>query len=186
MSTVQDQPTPQYRSGVGMMLLNAQQQVFVGKRARHSRELAFQKENHSTYAPLCSDTADIWQMPQGGIDGDESPDKAILRELEEEIGTHQVQILSRTKDWLYYDLPDPLKGQLWGGRFVGQRQIWFLGQFTGSDQDINVHTAHPEFCDWRWVEPNALTQLVVSFKKDLYHQIMGVFAPFLSRGHFVL
>ena len=179
MNTAQDQPTLRYRPGVGMMLLNSQQQVFVGKRARHSRELAFQKENHKTTVSLPSDAADIWQMPQGGIDGDELPDKAVLRELEEEIGTRHVQILSQAKNWLYYDLPDPLKGQLWGGRFVGQRQIWFLGQFTGNDQDINIHTAHPEFCDWKWVAPSELSQLVVSFKKDLYHQVLTLFTPLL-------
>jgi putative (di)nucleoside polyphosphate hydrolase len=148
-----------YRPCVGVMLVNAQGNAFVGKRI-DNRE------------------GDFWQMPQGGIDEGEDPDMALLRELWEETGAtaENVKVLTKLADELFYDLPDDLKGKLWGGRFVGQRQTWYLARFTGTDADIDLD-AHgpPEFCEWKWVEPALLPELIVPFKRELYATIVAGF-----------
>lgn len=148
-----------YRLGVGIMLLNAQKQVFVGRRIDMRSE--------------------AWQMPQGGVDEGEEPQQAALRELEEEIGTAKAEILGESAQWIDYDLPQHLVPELWGGKFRGQRQKWYIMRFTGEDADINLETAHPEFFEWKWAEPAALPDLIVPFKRELYQRIVEEFSPYL-------
>ena len=144
-----------YRRAVGIMLLNGRNQVFVAQRINFPGE--------------------AWQMPQGGIDTGESPREAALRELEEEIGTAKADILAESRVWLKYDLPVELAGGIWGGRYRGQRQKWFVMRFTGSDADINLATEHPEFDAWQWVAADRLPDLIVSFKRQLYIDILAEF-----------
>jgi putative (di)nucleoside polyphosphate hydrolase len=144
-----------YRTGVGIMLLNPRHEVFVGRRA---------------------DTqADAWQMPQGGIGRGEKPRQAALRELEEGIGTANVEVLAESKAWLYYDVPEQLAQKAWRSRWKGQRQKWFVMLFKGDDAEIKVGTAPPEFNAWRWVSVRELTELAVSFKRHLYLNVLGEF-----------
>ncbi|MCH8082297.1 MAG: RNA pyrophosphohydrolase, partial [Proteobacteria bacterium] len=105
---------------------------------------------------------------------------SAFRELEEEIGTNNAEIIARIKGWLFYDLPDDLVGKVWGGKFRGQKQIWFLMRFLGSDSDINLETDHPEFNAWRWVDIAKVPELIVPFKRDLYLAILKEFQPFLD------
>ena len=158
---------PYYRLGVGMMVLNHHGKVLVCQRADVSK----------------TGYQDAWQMPQGGIDHDEDPVTAALRELEEEIGTSQVSIIAESKGWLSYDLPDVLSNTLWGGRYVGQRQKWFLMLYEGYETDIKLDTAHPEFTAYRWIDPVDLPGLIVDFKKDLYRQVLTEFQEFLLNQH---
>ena len=144
-----------YRPGVGIMLLDPQNRVFVGRRV----DMA----------------GDNWQMPQGGIDRGESPRDAALRELKEEIGTDKATFLAETAHWLRYDVPQTIAGRLWGGRYRGQMQKWFAMRFAGADRDIDVATAHPEFNAWRWVAAAELPALIVPFKRQLYHDILAEF-----------
>jgi putative (di)nucleoside polyphosphate hydrolase len=134
-----------YRRGVGIILLNHENKVFVGQRVDVAGE--------------------AWQLPQGGIDGSESPSVAALRELFEEVGTRNVEILGETASWLSYDLPGGFEKS---GRWKGQRQKWFAMRFLGSDDEINIRGHHPEFCEWRWVAPEELPLLAVSFKRQVY------------------
>ncbi len=144
-----------YRPGVGMMLLNRAGDVFVGQRI---------------------DTpGDAWQMPQGGIDEGEDPEAAALRELEEEIGTRNVRILDRTSDWLTYDLPEELIGKVWGGRYRGQKQLWFLMRFLGPDDAINIDTGEAEFSAWKWLAMGELPRAIVPFKQALYEELVARF-----------
>jgi putative (di)nucleoside polyphosphate hydrolase len=145
-----------YRPGVGIMLLNRQGQIFVGRRID---------------MPIMP----AWQMPQGGIDPGESLPEAAMRELEEEIGTDKAEILGESRCWLTYDLPVELANGMWGGRYRGQRQKWFAMRFTGSDRDINLATKHPEFDAWQWVAPASLAELIVPFKRQLYIDILAEF-----------
>lgn len=145
-----------YRPAVGIMLLNCQGQVFLGRR-------------------IDMPVAPAWQMPQGGIDSGETPRQAAMRELEEEIGTAKAKILAECRLWLTYDLPVELAGGVWGGRYRGQRQKWFAMRFTGKDADINLATEHPEFADWQWVTPVRLPELIVPFKRQLYIDILAEF-----------
>lgn len=144
-----------YRSGVGMMLLNTHGQVFVARRI--------------------DNTAEAWQMPQGGVDEGEDARTAALRELKEEIGTDKVDIIAESGEWLTYDLPVDLIPKLWGGRYRGQKQKWFVMRFLGSDRDINIETAHPEFSQWKWVARETLPDLIVPFKRDLYQRLVEEF-----------
>lgn len=145
-----------YRQGVGIVLINGDGKVFVAQR---------------------SDTTDpSWQMPQGGIDQGEEPLHAALRELEEETGTNKAELIAGTEEWLRYDLPPDLASRVWKGKYRGQEQKWHLMRFTGSDADINIHTDHPEFSAWKWADFHSLPDMVVGFKKDLYRQIVDVFA----------
>lgn len=149
-----------YRAGVGIMLLNDKNQVFVGKRI---------------------DTAsEAWQMPQGGIDDGEEPFAAAMREMLEEAGTNKAELIAESRDWYYYDLPEHLLGKLWDGRFIGQRQKWFCLRFTGSDADINIATEHPEFCEWMWARAENLPSLIVPFKRNLYQAIVDEFKYYID------
>lgn len=154
--TVVDREALPYRPCAGLMLVNAQGRVFVGRR---------------------KDTPDGWQMPQGGIDDGETPAEAALRELEEEIGTAKAEIVAETEQWLRYDLPDHLLGKVWKGRYRGQEQKWFLLRFTGNDADIDITgVEHPEFDAWQWLAVDQLTDAIVPFKREIYRQVVGAFA----------
>ena len=145
-----------YRLGVGAVLMNANGKVFVAKRIDTPGE--------------------AWQMPQGGIDANEDPEAAVMRELEEETGTAKAEIIDRTDDWLCYDLPENLQSRLWGGKYRGQRQLWFLLRFTGTDADIDIHADdHPEFSEWKWADIDSLPDMIVPFKRDLYKMIVSRF-----------
>ena len=126
-------------------------------------------------------TDEAWQMPQGGRDKGEKPWKTALRELEEETGIppRLVERISATPERLKYDLPKELQGKLWGGKWVGQDQDWFLARFLGTDADVNIHTEHPEFREWKWIEPRDLPELIVPFKRELYRQLLREFADYL-------
>ncbi len=144
-----------YRKGVGIMLLNKEGKVFVGQRL--------------------DKTSEAWQMPQGGIDGVETPEQAMRRELLEEAGTDKVEIIYEIPDWLYYDLPTHIATKLWGGRYKGQMQKWFVLNFTGNDSDINIQTQIPEFITWKWAEIAELPDLIVPFKQELYAQLISLY-----------
>ncbi|MFI4983761.1 MAG: RNA pyrophosphohydrolase [Rickettsiales bacterium] len=145
----------QYRKGVGIVLLNANDQVFVGQRADQS--------------------FDAWQMPQGGIDGDEIPIQAALRELEEEVGTNNVKILKESATWLKYEIPSEFVPHFWNGKYVGQEQKWFLAKLLGGEELINIATSHPEFIAYKWVNPSQLVEGIVPFKQDMYRAIVKEF-----------
>ncbi len=151
-----------YRLNVGAALFNHEGRVFIGRRA---------------------DTAPgvpgRWQLPQGGVDEGEDLRSAVLRELEEEIGTRNADIIAEHPDWHAYDLPPHLIGQAFGGRYRGQRQRWFALRFRGEESDIRLdsHT-HPEFCAWRWADLAELPDLAVPFKRDIYARLAQDFAPF--------
>lgn len=151
-----------YRPCAGIMLVNAENKVFVARRI---------------------DTpGDHWQMPQGGIDEGEDPRAAAARELVEEIGTDRAEIIAETVGWVLYDLPDTLIGKVWKGRYRGQTQKWFLMRFTGTDADIDIATDHPEFDAWKWVDLDQVVELIVPFKRAVYEQVVGEFAPLLAKG----
>lgn len=150
-----------YRRNVGVMLMNADGQVFVGQRL--------------------DNPGPAWQMPQGGIDKGETPRDAALRELEEETGVpaHLVEIMAETENWLPYDLPHDLVPRIWKGRYKGQEQKWFLLHFSGSSEDVNIDTDHPEFSRWRWMAPTELVDNIVPFKRDVYARVLDAFAEYL-------
>ena len=133
-------------------------------------------DNRIFVAKRIDTPGEAWQMPQGGIDEGENPDTAVMRELEEETGTDKAEIVDRTEGWLTYDLPAELLDSLWGGRYRGQRQMWFLLRFTGEDSDINIHAhEHPEFSEWKWADMDRLPDLIVPFKRTLYEMIVARF-----------
>ena len=156
-----DSDLPFYRPAVGIMLLNPAGLAFIGRRIDMPAGLA------------------AWQMPQGGIDPGETPRRAAFRELKEEVGTDKAEILAETRGWLHYDLPSDIAPRMWGGRWRGQRQKWFLMRFTGEDTDINPATEHPEFDAWEWVEPRRLPELIVPFKRPLYCDLLAEFREHL-------
>lgn len=150
-----------YRPGVGIMLLNRRGDVFVARRTDVRGE--------------------AWQMPQGGIDRGEEPRAAALRELREEIGTDRATILAESKGWLSYDLPAELVDKARHRHWRGQRQKWFIMRFTGDERDIDLATEHPEFEAWKWVSVKDLPDLVVSFKRQVYLDLVSEF-PELAFG----
>jgi len=119
-------------------------------------------------------------MPQGGIDKGEEPWGTALRELEEETGIppHLVERIAECSERMKYDLPDELQGKLWGGKWKGQDQDWFLARFLGRDSDVNIDTEEAEFRDWKWIEPAQLPELIVPFKRELYRQLLREFADY--------
>lgn len=148
-----------YRQCVGIMLINRHGEVLVARRA----------DMPATPA---------WQMPQGGIDWGETPREAAIRELEEEIGTRKAEIIAESRRWMTYDFPLILAARVWGGRFRGQQQKWFLMRFTGCDADIDLGSRHPEFDAFRWVDLEEVPRLIVEFKRRLYIEVVSEF-----RGH---
>jgi len=151
----------EYRRGVGVMLLNREGKVFVGARI--------------------DNTDEAWQMPQGGIDEGEEPWATALRELEEETGIrpHLVEKIAECPERLKYRLPDEVIGVIWKEPWVGQDQDWYLARFLGRDSDVNIATKHPEFREWKWIEPAQLPELIVPFKRDLYRRLIAEFADYL-------
>ena len=139
------------RIGVGIVLLNHENNIFVGKRIDNPK--------------------DSWQMPQGGVDQNENFMQAARRELEEETGIKSVKLIKALDGWLNYDLPENLLGKLWNGKYRGQKQKWFVMKFLGKTDEINVKTKNPEFFDWKWIKPSELTKIVVNFKVDIYKKI---------------
>lgn len=150
-----------YRDAAAVMLLNADNKVFVALRIDNATE--------------------AWQMPQGGLNEGEAPQAGMLRELEEETGIppHLVEIIAQSRAPLFYDLPPELVGKVWRGRYRGQRQYWFLARFLGTDADVNLDTPEPEFRGWRWGEPAELPHMIVPFKRKLYADVLEEFADYL-------
>ena len=157
-----DPETLPYRPCAGVMILNGEGRIFVGRRI--------------------DTTLDAWQMPQGGIDPGEEAEEAAIREVGEETGIdpHLIRIIARAPEELTYDLPPELIGKVWKGKYRGQRQAWFLARFSGTDADVNIATDHPEFDAWKWAEPCEITGMIVPFKKVLYEQVLAAFAEWLD------
>jgi len=156
-----------YRRNVGAVLFNAAGKVFVARRAD---------------LPNAEGAVGGWQLPQGGIDSDEDPRAAVLRELEEEIGTARAEIIGEHPEWLTYDLPPELIGVALHGRYRGQQQRWFALRFTGNDTDIRLDLdPHPEFDAWRWADLAELPALAVDFKLPIYRILATDFARFATQ-----
>ena len=145
-----------YRRCVGLVVINKDGLVFVGKRI--------------------DSNLNAWQMPQGGIENGESPRNAGLREMKEEIGTNNVKLIGEIDNWLNYDIPQKLSSKLWNGKYRGQTQKWLAFQFLGNDDEININTEDPEFKEWKWEEHKNLVNLAVPFKKDIYKKIINEFS----------
>ena len=139
------------RIGVGIVLLNHENNIFVGKRIDNPK--------------------DSWQMPQGGVDQNEDFLQAARRELEEETGIKSVKLVKALNGWLKYNLPENLLGKLWNGKYRGQKQKWFVMKFLGKTEEINVKTKNPEFFDWKWLELSKLPNVAVHFKVNIYKKI---------------
>lgn len=150
-----------YRPAAGIMLINGEGKVWVGQRL--------------------DSTLEAWQMPQGGLDEGEEPLAGALRELEEETGIPRdlVEVIAQAPRELTYDLPEDLVGVVWKKKWRGQRQTWFVARFLGTDADVNIQTADPEFRAWRWSEVDELPKLIVPFKKKLYEEVIAAFRPWL-------
>ena len=140
------------RTGVGIIVLNNQNKIFVGKR----------KDN----------PGDKWQMPQGGVDAGEDFISAMKRELLEETSIKNIQIIKEIEKIYHYELPENLVGIIWKGKYRGQKQKWFITRFLGKESEINLKTKNAEFIDWKWIEPKFLPEVIVSFKKDLYINLL--------------
>lgn len=149
-----------YRSGVGIVVLNKENKVFVARRIDNPKN--------------------FWQMPQGGVDKNENYLNAALRELEEETSIKSVELIKELDGLITYDLPDHLLGIIWKGRYKGQTQKWFLMRFVGSDNEINIKTKNPEFLEWKWVDLKEITELVVSFKLELYKEVQSKVQKIIS------
>ena len=148
------------RNGVGVIVLNNENKVFVGKR----------KDN----------PVDRWQMPQGGINKNETPFNAMKRELEEETSITKIKILKEIESWLEYELPPNLLGKIWKGKYRGQKQKWFIVKFIGDENEINLKTEHPEFIEWKWIDYNTLPEVIVDFKKEVYIKLGSEIKNFIN------
>ncbi len=148
------------RSGVGVVILNNENKIFVGKR----------KDN----------PVDKWQMPQGGVDIGEDYLTAMKRELFEETSIISIQVLKEIEGYFEYQLPKNLLGIIWKGKFRGQKQKWFIAKFTGDEKEINLNTKYPEFIEWKWVMPEELPVIIVDFKKAMYIELLKVIRKFIS------
>ena len=140
-----------YRSGVGIVVLNKDNKVFVARRIDNPKN--------------------FWQMPQGGVDKNEDFLTAAFRELDEETSIKSVELIKELDGFITYNLPDHLLGIIWKGKYKGQTQKWFVMRFIGEDSEININTKHPEFLEWKWVELSEITKLVVNFKLNLYQEV---------------
>ena len=148
------------RIGVGAIVLNSENKIFVGKRVDN---------------PI-----DKWQMPQGGVDKGENFISAMRRELKEETSIQNIKILKQIDQWFEYELPKNLLGIIWKGKFRGQKQKWFIVRFIGNESEINLKTKHPEFIDWKWIEVDDLTKVIVDFKKDVYKKLVVEIKEFID------
>ena len=148
------------RTGVGIIVLNSKNNIFVGKR----------KDN-----PF-----DKWQMPQGGVDENEPLLKAMKRELLEETSIVNIKVLKEFNHWLEYELPENLIGKIWKGKYRGQRQKWFIVRFIGIESEININTDQPEFIEWKWIDMNMLPDLIVKFKKHVYEEVLVELKKFIN------
>ena len=145
--------TDKYRKCVGIMILNNNKEILVGRRLDHP--------------------SGYWQMPQGGIDDNENPEEAVWREMLEEIGTNKAKLIKISNQWINYDIPsETLKTLPWGHKYIGQTQKWFAFDFLGEDHDINVGTDNPEFSEWKWTRMNSIVDSIVPFKRDVYAKIL--------------
>ena len=148
------------RLGVGIVLLNDNNEVFVGKRIDNPE--------------------DFWQMPQGGVDKNENFLDAAKRELEEETSIKNVKLIKEIEGWLTYDLPKNLLGKIWKGKYRAQKQKWFIMKFLGSNNEININTKEPEFLDWKWIKPSKLPEVVINFKINIYKKISKKLSAFIT------
>ena len=148
------------RIGVGAIVLNSENKIFVGKRADN---------------PI-----DKWQMPQGGVDKGENFISAMKRELKEETSIQNIEILKQIDQWFEYELPKNLLGIIWKGKFRGQKQKWFIVRFIGNESEINLKTKHPEFIEWKWIEVDDLTKVIVDFKKGVYKKLVVELKKFIG------
>ena len=148
------------RLGVGIIVLNKENKVFVGKR----------KDNPTNK----------WQMPQGGVDRGENLVNAMKRELKEETSIGSIEILKELEGWTEYELPDYLLGKIWRGKYRGQKQKWFIVKFLGKDEEINLKTTHPEFIEWQWLDIENLPSVIVHFKKKVYEKLLPVIKSFIN------
>ena len=148
------------RSGVGIILLNKENKVFVAKRIDNPKN--------------------FWQMPQGGVDEGEDLLKAAYRELEEETSIKNVELIKELEGTITYKLPDHLLGIIWKGKYRGQKQKWFLMRFTGEENEINIKTKIPEFLDWKWIELDQITEVVVDFKLHVYKELKEKVKKFIN------
>ena len=139
------------RIGVGIVLLNNENKIFVGKRIDNPKK--------------------FWQMPQGGVDKNEELLRAAKRELREETSIKSVKLIKELDEWVEYNLPKNLLGKIWKGKYKGQKQKWFLMRYLGNDNDINIKTNKPEFLEWKWIDLDMITEIVVDFKLDVYKKI---------------
>ena len=148
------------RIGVGIILLNKNNKVFVGKRIDN---------------PI-----DLWQMPQGGVDKNENFLSAAKRELEEETGITKVSLVKEIDSWFQYDLPQHLLGKIWKGKYRGQKQKWFIMKFLGNNNEININTKKPEFLNWKWINPSKLPEVAINFKINIYRKISKELTAFIT------
>ena len=148
------------RLGVGIIVLNKENKVFVGKR----------KDNPTNK----------WQMPQGGVNRGENLINAMKRELKEETSIRSIKILKELEGWTEYELPDYLLGKIWRGKYRGQKQKWFIVRFLGRDEEINLKTTHPEFIEWQWLDIENLPSVIVHFKKKVYEKLLPVIKSFIN------
>ena len=148
------------RNGVGIVVLNNKNEVFVAKRIDNPKN--------------------FWQMPQGGVDRDEDYRSAAFRELEEETSIKNVELIKEVNEMTTYELPDHLLGIIWKGKFKGQKQKWFIMRFKGNDTEINLKTKHPEFLDWKWIDIDDIANVSVNFKLEVYKKIQLVVKNFIS------
>ena len=148
--------TKKYRKCVGMMILNSNNEILVGRRIDHP--------------------SGFWQMPQGGIDENEDPEEAVWREMLEEIGTNNAKIIKISDQWIKYEIPEKtLKTLPWGEKYIGQQQKWFAFRFAGQDKEINIGTENPEFSEWKWAKINSIIDNIVPFKRHVYSKVLKEF-----------
>ncbi|MFN3825590.1 MAG: RNA pyrophosphohydrolase [Pseudorhodobacter sp.] len=161
MTAIKAESLP-WRPCVGVVLINREGRIFAGQRL--------------------DATQAAWQMPQGGIDKDEKPRAAALRELWEETGVTAdlVEFVAKSPDWVSYDLPPELLGKVWGGKYRGQRQRWFLFRYLGRDEQIDIATGHPEFAEWKWVTAQEMVDSIVPFKRAVYEEVVATFRAHLA------